>query len=163
MKTLSLTVSSFVSTSLSHCFSLLSAFLYSKPFQNNWMLCEIIDRYFNIFFVEIQLKKENLKHVFLAREFRYPTWYSGLPNGLNTSLWGFTAVVPVLFQGYFDCLNNFFSLIKWIVSVSWTVTYWFSSLQRVLQATSGGLSGESFFQEGIDSYGVTKECSYINP
>ena len=39
---------------------LLSAFLYSKPFWNNWMHCEIIDRYFNVFFVKIQLKKENL-------------------------------------------------------------------------------------------------------
>ena len=45
---------------LSHCFSLLSAFLSSKPFRNNYMHCEIIDHNFNIFFVKIQLKKENL-------------------------------------------------------------------------------------------------------
>ena len=30
------------------------------------MHCEIINRYFNVFFVEIQLKKENLKNVFRA-------------------------------------------------------------------------------------------------
>ena len=35
MKTLLLAVSSFASTSLSHCFSLLSAFLYFKSFRNN--------------------------------------------------------------------------------------------------------------------------------
>ena len=45
-------------------FFLLSAFLYSKPFSNNLMLCEIIDRHFNLFFVEIQHKKENLKVFF---------------------------------------------------------------------------------------------------
>ena len=28
------------------------------------MHCEIVDRYFNVFFVEIQLNKENLKIVF---------------------------------------------------------------------------------------------------
>ena len=86
MKTLSLTVSSFTSTSLSHCFSLLSAFLYSKPFRNNKTHCEIIDPYFNVFFVEIQLKKGNLKSVLWALEFGHPNRYTGLPNGLNTSL-----------------------------------------------------------------------------
>ena len=60
MKTVSLTVSSFASTSLSDCFSLLSAFLYSKPFRNNLMRFEINDRYFNVFFVEIQLKKKKI-------------------------------------------------------------------------------------------------------
>ena len=64
MKTLSLIVSSFASTTLSHCFSLLFAFLTSKTFRNNYMHCEIIDRYFNVFFIEIQLKKENLKWAF---------------------------------------------------------------------------------------------------
>ena len=86
MKTLSLTVSSFASISLSHCFSLLSAFLYSKPFRNNKMHCEIIDRYFNVFFVEIQLKKGNLKSVPWALEFGRRNRYTGLTNGLNTSL-----------------------------------------------------------------------------
>ena len=86
MKTLSLTVSSFASTSLSHCFSLLSTFLYSKPFRNNQMHCEIVDHYFNLFFAEIHLKKENLKSVFWAPEFEPPNWYIGLPNSLNTSL-----------------------------------------------------------------------------
>ena len=87
MKTLLLTVSSFTSTSLSHCFSLLSAFLYSKPFRNNKMHCEIIDRYFNIFFVEIQLENGNLKSVLWVLEFGHPNQYTSLPNGLNTSLY----------------------------------------------------------------------------
>ena len=46
------------------CFCLLSAFSFSKLFWNNEVHCEIIDLYFNIFFIEIQLKKEDLKHVF---------------------------------------------------------------------------------------------------
>ena len=50
----------------SHCFSILIV-LYSKQFRNNYMHCEIIDPYFNIFFIEIQLKKENLKKVFFGR------------------------------------------------------------------------------------------------
>ena len=41
------------------------------------MHCEIIDRYFNVF-VEIQMEQKNLKNVL--------NWYTGLPNGLNTSL-----------------------------------------------------------------------------
>ena len=45
------------------------------------MHCEISDRYFNAFFVEMQLKKENLKSVFGC-----PNRYSGLPNALNMSL-----------------------------------------------------------------------------
>ena len=74
MKTLSLTVSFFTSTYLSHCFSLLSAFLYFKPFQNNQMHCEIINRYFKIYiyFFEIQLKKEKLKSAFWTPEFGCP-------------------------------------------------------------------------------------------
>ena len=36
--------------------TLLSAFLSSKPFGKNKMHCEIIDRYFNVLFVEIILK-----------------------------------------------------------------------------------------------------------
>ena len=50
------------------------------------MHCKIIDRYFNACFVEIQLKKENLITVFLAPEFGRPIGYTGLQNGLNTSL-----------------------------------------------------------------------------
>ena len=42
---------------------------------------EIIDCYFNDFFVEIQLKKETWK-MFFGR----PYWYTSLPNGLNISL-----------------------------------------------------------------------------
>ena len=50
------------------------------------MHCEIIDRYFNVFFVEIQLKKNILKSVFWAPEFGRPNQYNGLLNGLNMSL-----------------------------------------------------------------------------
>ena len=51
---------------LSHCFSVLSAFLSSSSFQNNQRHCEIIDCFFNVF-VEIQLKIENLKCFLGAR------------------------------------------------------------------------------------------------
>ena len=44
------------------------------------MHCEIMNRYFNVFFVEMQLKKENLKSVW------HPNRHTALPNGLNTSL-----------------------------------------------------------------------------
>ena len=37
------------------------------------MHCEIINRYFDVFFVEIQLKKENLKNVFRAPKPVYRT------------------------------------------------------------------------------------------
>ena len=82
MKTLLLTVSSFTSTSLSHFFSLVSAFLHFKSFRNNQRHCEIIDSYFNIFFVEIQPKKENLEIVFWAPKFGHPNQYTGLPKDL---------------------------------------------------------------------------------
>ena len=49
------------------------------------MHCEIIDRYLNVF-LEIQMKQKNLKSVFWASEFGRPNQYTGLPNGLNTSL-----------------------------------------------------------------------------
>ena len=58
MKTLLLTISSFVSTSL------VSPFLYSNPFRNIEMHREISDCHFNRFFAEIQLKKENSKSAF---------------------------------------------------------------------------------------------------
>ena len=83
MKTLLLTVSSFASTPYCLIVFLLSAFLSSKPFQNNQMPCEIIDHYFNIFFVEIQLKKEYLKK---TPELGCPNCYTGPSNGLNTSV-----------------------------------------------------------------------------
>ena len=50
------------------------------------MHCEIIDHQLSVFFVQIQLKKENLKSVFQMPEFRYPSWYTGLQNGLDTLL-----------------------------------------------------------------------------
>ena len=49
------------------------------------MHCEIIATS-TYFFVEIQLKKENLKSVFLAPEFGCPNWYIDFPNSLNMSL-----------------------------------------------------------------------------
>ena len=50
------------------------------------MHCQITDRYFNVFFVEIQLTKQNLKSDIWVSEFGQPNWYTGLPNGLYTSL-----------------------------------------------------------------------------
>ena len=50
------------------------------------MHCKFIDHYFNLLFVEIQLKKENLKNAFWAPEFGRPNWYIGFPNGLKTSV-----------------------------------------------------------------------------
>ena len=58
-----------------------TSFCVIKPFRNNYMLCKITDRYINVIFVEIQLKKENSKSVF-----RRPNRYTDLPNGLDTSL-----------------------------------------------------------------------------
>ena len=81
-KALSLTVPLFALTS----FSLLSAFLYFKPFQSNYMNYEMIDRYFNVFLVETQLSKENLKSVFWVPDFGHPNQNTGLPNVLNVSL-----------------------------------------------------------------------------
>ena len=49
------------------------------------MHCKIIDCYFNIFFVEIQLEKQNWKNVIWGLEFGCPNWYLGVPNGLDTS------------------------------------------------------------------------------
>ena len=59
MKTLPYTVFSFASTFfLPYCFSVLFAFLSSKLSYNNLMHCEMTDCCFNVFFVEIQLKKK---------------------------------------------------------------------------------------------------------
>ena len=74
MKIFSLTVSSFASTSSSYFFSLLSRFLFSKPFPDNSMHYEIIDHHSSVFVVEMQLKKENLKIVFWAPEFGCQTF-----------------------------------------------------------------------------------------
>ena len=74
MKIFPLTVSSFASTSFSYFFSLLSRFLFSKPFPDNSMHYEIIDHHSSIFVVEMQLKKENLKIVFWAPEFGCQTF-----------------------------------------------------------------------------------------
>ena len=50
------------------------------------MHCEISDRQLNIFFVEIQLKKENLTSAFWAPEFRHPNRYIGFLDSLNRSM-----------------------------------------------------------------------------
>ena len=50
------------------------------------MFYEIIDDYINIFFDDIQLKKENLKSDFWVPEFRHPSRYTSLSNSLDTSL-----------------------------------------------------------------------------
>ena len=47
---------------------------------------QIIDCYFNVFFVEIQLTKQNLKSDIWASEFGHPNRYTGLPNSLYPSL-----------------------------------------------------------------------------
>ena len=59
------------------------------------MLCEIIDRYINVTFAEIQLKKENLKRVFCVPEYRHPNRYTGLPNSLDVSLAIISIVKPI--------------------------------------------------------------------
>lgn len=46
------------------------------------MHCEINDRYFNVFFVKMQLKKEELENAFRAPELGNPRQYTGLSNGL---------------------------------------------------------------------------------
>ena len=50
------------------------------------MLCEITDCYFNMFFVETQLRKENLKSIIWVPEFGCPTQYTGFPNSINMTL-----------------------------------------------------------------------------
>ena len=65
MKTLLFTVSSFTLTCLSCCLSLLSAFLYSKPFWNIEINCEINDCHFNIFFLSKYNRKKKTWKVFL--------------------------------------------------------------------------------------------------
>ena len=61
------------------CVSLLSTFLSSKPFQR-------IVKSLMATFVEIELKKENLKDAFRAPEFGCPNWHISLPINLDMSL-----------------------------------------------------------------------------
>ena len=51
---------------LTHCFYLLSAFLISKPFQNNYIHFEIIDHCFNVFFRWNKTEKEKTWKVFFG-------------------------------------------------------------------------------------------------
>ena len=66
------------------------------------MHCQIIDRYFNLFFVEIQLAKQNLKSDTWGQEFGCPNRYTGLPNGIR----------PCMYNKSFDYCrtNKLFSL-----------------------------------------------------
>ena len=109
MKTLLLTVSSFASTPYCLIVFLLSAFLSSKPFRNNWMPCEIIDHYFPIFFVEIQLNKEFLKKnttawapKLLYWPFKWPEYISGIISSIFIGLFSW-AINNVL---YWHKTNN---------------------------------------------------------
>ena len=52
-------------------------------------------------FVEVQLKIEKMKNVFWAREFGLPNRYTGLPNGLDTSLVGYKAVIVIMCRSQF--------------------------------------------------------------
>ena len=84
MKTFSLTVSCFASTYLSHCFSCLFTFLYSKSFQNNQVHHVIINCHFNIFFCGITTEKRKLEKCFFGCQ--NSNQYTGLPNGLDMLL-----------------------------------------------------------------------------
>ena len=100
MKIFSLTVSSFASTSFSYFFSLLSRFLFSKPFPDNSMDYEIIDHHSSIFVVEMQLKKENLKIVFWAPEFGCQT-FSQTAWIRHLFFFSSSLFIPLLFLFFF--------------------------------------------------------------
>ena len=104
--TLSLAVSSFPSTSLYHCLTLLSAILYSKPFLclsiikpcdalwNDWYLLQWV------FCFEIQLKKENLKTVFWVPEF-------GVQTGISASQTVILHWKKTIFRGFINFFQNY--------------------------------------------------------
>ena len=81
-----MTVSSFVLTSLPHCFSLLSHFCILSYFKIIRCIAKSLITTSTYFFNEIQLKKENLKFVFWVSEFGRLNRYTSLPNDLNRSL-----------------------------------------------------------------------------
>ena len=66
------------------------------------MHCEIIACYINIYFVEIQLKKENLKSVFWV-----PRPVYSLPNSLNMSLTVATYYYTMAKQKNATCVTIF--------------------------------------------------------
>ena len=66
---------------------------------------EIIDLYFNVIFVEIKLKNENLKRVFWEPEFGRPNRYTSLPNDLSTSLEEVCENIKILQSCHFDILG----------------------------------------------------------
>ena len=95
------------------------------------MHCEIIDHYFNACFVEIQLKKQNLKSVIWVPEFGPPNQYTHLPNTNDTSLntvtvaWE-TGNLQDTKRCFFDCSDsacaqnaNFFSVAAFMYSCSY--------------------------------------------
>ena len=64
-------------------------FLFSEHFclLSHFEIIKCIVKLLIATFVEIKLKKENWKSVFLAPDFELPNRYTGLPNDLDTSLW----------------------------------------------------------------------------
>ena len=51
------------------------------------------------FFVELEQKKRKLKNHFWAPEFGCPNQYTGLPNGLDTSLLTLTVALTLTLRG----------------------------------------------------------------
>ena len=62
---------------LSHCFSHLSAFLSS--FRNNWMHSEIIDHYFNVFFID----RKPYNHMHAAEKRKLEKRFLGAQTGIT--------------------------------------------------------------------------------
>ena len=104
--TLSLAVSSFPSTSLYHCLTLLSAILYSKPFLCLSIIkpCDALWNYWYllqwVFCFEIQLKKENLKTVFWVPEF-------GVQTGISASQTVILHWKKTIFRGFINFFQNY--------------------------------------------------------
>ena len=66
---------------LSHSFSLLTAFLSSKPFQNNQMHCEIIDATSIHLLLKYNWKRK--LEVFFGQQFGLSNWYTTLRASLT--------------------------------------------------------------------------------
>ena len=81
MKIVSLTVLSFTTTALSHCFSFLSAFFILSHFKIIRGIMKLLTATSTNFLLKCNWKKKTWK-MFFER----PNRYTGLPNGLNTSL-----------------------------------------------------------------------------
>ena len=116
------------STCLKFTFSqLFSMYEGLKPFWNNWMNCEITDCHFNVFFVEIKLKKVNFKKVC-----GHSNQYTGLRNNLDTSLMKVFFFTSTKILDKFELkylLYNWFLQRKQALRFAWTLKkfqgYWF--------------------------------------